>query len=114
MGKIARRKASEFGRPSEERGIDKETAEWVGASTPTRGLKAGRYIRLTLTIRPEQWARIKQELPAALAAEIEAATGWPAQVSALEVGRWLLDEGLKAYDAGERPAMRPLKVKIEE
>jgi hypothetical protein len=114
MGKIARHKAAGFGRPSEERGIEKETAERVGASALTRGLKAGRYVRLTLTVRPEQWERIKEELPAALAAEIEETTGWPVQVSVLEVSRWLLDEGLKAYDAGERPEMRPLKVKLEE
>lgn len=94
----------------EDRAFTAETAEAVSESAVAPSLRAGQYVRLTLTVRPDQLERIRRELPARWAAEMERATGWPVKVSALEIGRWLLDVGLAEWDEGHRPptpALRP-------
>lgn len=58
--------------------------------TIPNSMKAGDYIRQTITILPNQRELIKK-----LAKEN--------QVSLLSFYRWLLDQGLQAYEDGERP-----------
>lgn len=55
-----------------------------------KSMRAGDYIRQTITILPEQKKLIKK-----LAKEN--------QVSLLAFYRWLLDQGLQVYEEGERP-----------
>lgn len=98
-----------------------ETGEidWVRSVAPVASRRddarqAGQYVRLTLTVRPDQLDRIRKELPDKWAAELEEMTGWPASVSVLEIGRWLLDKGLEAFDAGDRPPVPPIKPRAGE
>lgn len=116
MGKITAKKrgAVEFSRPSSERGIDESVAAEVSAPAVTRGMKAGKYIRLTLTVRDDQLKRIRDELPLRWATELEEMTGWPVKVSSLEIGRWLLDQGLAAWDDGKRPSVPVLKARSDK
>lgn len=58
--------------------------------TIPKSMKAGEYIRQTITILQGQRELIKK-----LASEN--------RVSLLSFYRWLLDQGLQAYEAGERP-----------
>lgn len=53
-------------------------------------MKAGEYVRQTITIPPDQRDLIKQ-----MAAENK--------ISLLGLYRWLIDQGLQAYENGERP-----------
>ena len=55
-----------------------------------RSMKAGDYVRQTITIPPTQRDLLKQ-----LAKDN--------QVSLLSFYRWLLDKGLQAYENGDRP-----------
>lgn len=104
-GRAPRRIASAV----EDRGFDAAKAEAVSETAVSPKMRAGQYIRLTLTVRPDQLERIRHELPAAWSAELEEMTGWPVNVSTLEMGRWLLDAGLAAWDDGERPPVPALK-----
>lgn len=92
-----------------DRGLTGATADAVSVPPVKKSLRAGRYVRLTLTVRPDQLERIRNEIPSAWAAELEEMTGWPVTVSTLEMGRWLLDVGLAAWDDGERPPVPALK-----
>lgn len=97
-----------------DRGMTGETAAAVGTPPITKGMRAGQYVRLTLTVREDQLDRIRKELPDRWAAELKEMTGWPASVSVLEIGRWLLDKGLEAFDAGERPDVPAIKPRAGE
>ena len=58
--------------------------------TTPKSMKAGDYIRQTITILPNQRELIKK-------------LSKQNQVSLLSFYRWLLDQGLQAYESGERP-----------
>lgn len=53
-------------------------------------MKAGDYVRQTITILPEQRDLIKR-------------VALENNISLLSLYRWLLDQGLQAYDSGKRP-----------
>lgn len=67
-----------------------KTAVADKSDTIPKSMKAGEYIRQTITILQGQRELIKK-----LANEN--------RVSLLSFYRWLLDQGLQAYEAGERP-----------
>ena len=67
-----------------------KTADADKNETVPKSMKAGDYIRQTITILPDQRELIKK-----MAKEN--------RVSLLSFYRWLLDQGLQAYEAGERP-----------
>jgi hypothetical protein len=113
-GETIKARKAHFASPAKERGVDAETIDNIAAPAITKGMKAGNYVRLTLTVTPETLNRIRQELPATWAAELEDMTGWPINVSVLEIGRWLLDRGLLAFDAGERPDIPAIKPRSKE
>ena len=101
--KLKQEKDSRVASPIADRGFAAETAEAV-TSTPTpKSLKAGQYIRWTITVLPETLEQVK-EMADAMSAEVSAAEGQPVSVPVLALARWIIDKGIDAYERGERPA----------
>lgn len=90
----ARKKSgrSRISDPTQSR-LTRKSVETAVASDETKipkSMRAGDYVRQTITLLNEQKKLIKK-----LAGEN--------RVSLLAFYRWLLDQGLQAYEAGERP-----------
>lgn len=85
-----------------DRGFTAETAEAVTTAPIPASLKAGRYVRWTITVTPEVLERVKA-VAEALSEEMTDQTGAPANVPLLTLARWLVDQGLASYERGERP-----------
>ena len=86
-----------------DRGFTAETAEEVTTSAIPVSLQAGRFIRWTITVLPERRARVNQ-IANELSVEMSERTGAPVKVPLLTLARWLIDQGIAAYERGERPS----------
>lgn len=104
--KLSKRKKSDGERrvasATADRGFTAETAEEVTTSAIPVSLQAGQFVRWTITVRPERWERAKQ-IAEELSVEVSDRTGAPAKVPLLTLARWLIDQGIAAYERGERP-----------
>lgn len=93
-----------IGSATADRGFTAETADAVTSSAIPTSLQAGRFVRKTITLLPARLARVDQ-IAEELKAEIEARTGMPSSVPLLTLYRWLIDQGIAAYERGERPPL---------
>lgn len=101
--KLRQEKESRVASPIADRGFAAETAAAV-TSTPTpESLKAGQYVRWTITVLPETLERVRQ-MAVALSDEVSTDEGRSVHVPVLALARWLIDRGIEAYERGERPA----------
>ena len=103
-------KKQEGGRPQPrvgsaiaDRGLTATTVEAVTTSAVPASLQAGKYVRWTITLLPERLGRVKA-IANALSAEVSDERGEPVQVPVLTLARWLVDQGIAAYERGERPS----------
>ncbi len=102
-------KKEESGRPQSrvgsaiaDRALTSQTVAAVTTPPIPVSLQAGKYVRWTITLLPERLERVKA-IAAALSAEVSDERGEPVEVPVLTLARWLVEQGIAAYERGERP-----------
>ena len=93
------------GSATTDREFSAETAEAVTTPAIPISLQAGQYVRWTITVLPDRRERAIQ-IAEELGKEMSDKTGVPAQVPLLTLARWLIDQGIAAYERGERPSFK--------
>lgn len=100
--KLKQEKDARVASPIADRGFETATAAAVTTRPTPKSLKAGKYVRWTITVLPETLSQVNQ-MAASLSDEVSEEEGRTVNVPVLALARWLIDQGLEAYERGERP-----------
>lgn len=86
-----------------DRGVDQRAVEGATEPKSRRTGKTGKYMRLTITLRPDQFRRlndIQREIVDEVRQRDETAE---VEFGKMDLARWLIDVALIEYDEGARP-----------